>query len=282
MTHEDWSISTAAKVAGSWNLHEVMQDVDFFIFLSSINGIVGNRGQANYASGNAFEDSLAHYRVSQGLKAATIDLGMMVTEGAMAENESLLNAVRRDGHLIDIKQEELIALLDFYCNPELPLLTDGQHQVVVGLEMPSAITAKGIDVHHILHRPMFSHLFRMGVDTTSKKSMDSHPAQGAINRPAALKAVSSFEDATALVAEWIAHKVAHIIGLQTSNIDPEKPIHVYGIDSLVAVDMKNWFENEIGASITVFDVMGNMSLERLSAMAVQKSRYCQDWQSKAA
>lgn len=277
MTHEDWSISTAAKVKGSWNLHEVIQDVDFFVFISSINGILGNRAQANYASGNVFEDYLAHYRISQGLKAASIDLGMMVTEGAVAENESLLTFMRRDGHLTEIKQEELIALLDFYCNPELPLLTDGQHQVLVGIEMPSVIAAKGIDLHHIFRRPMFSHLFRMDVGTASTTSMAIQPATGAINRPVMLKAACSFEDATALVAEWITHKIAHILGLQASSIDPEKPIHAYGIDSLIAVDMKNWFENELGASITVFDLMGNISLERLSALVVQKSRHCQDW-----
>ena len=67
MTYDDWVIGTRAKVAGSWNLHACLpKDLDFFILLSSINGIFGGRAQANYVARNAFQDALAHYQISQG------------------------------------------------------------------------------------------------------------------------------------------------------------------------------------------------------------------------
>jgi KR domain/Phosphopantetheine attachment site len=270
MSYEDWVVSTSSKVTGSWNLHQALaENLDFFVLLSSVNGIFGSRAQANYAAGNAFKDSLAHYRLARGQKAVSIDLGLMVSEGVVAENEFLLTSMRRLGHLMEIAQEELIALLDYYCDAKLPLLSDDEAQVIVGIEMPSEVTAKGIDLHHSLHRPIFSHLFRMGTQQVSNKSSD----MTAINRPDALKRASSHDQAALLVTEWVSQKVAQILGLPSSDIDTTKPIHTYGIDSLVAVDLRNWFERDIGAAMTVFDLMGNISLRQLSEQAAEKSRY---------
>lgn len=86
---------------GSWNLHEVLpRDLDFFVFLSSLAGVIGSISQANYAAGNTYQDALAHYRQSQGLAARSIDLGLMKGIGYVEEHEdvaahkSSLNLVR--------------------------------------------------------------------------------------------------------------------------------------------------------------------------------------------
>lgn len=76
MTYERWSQATSPKIQGSWNLHELMpHNLDFFIMLSSVAGIVGNGGQSNYCAGNTYQDQLAHYRRSLGLPGQVIDLG---------------------------------------------------------------------------------------------------------------------------------------------------------------------------------------------------------------
>ncbi|KAJ5916858.1 polyketide synthase [Penicillium tannophilum] len=274
MTYEDWKVSTSSKAEGSWNLHLAMPtDLDFFILLSSINGIFGGRGQANYAAGNSFQDALAHYRISQKQKAVTINLGLMGSEGVIAEDEFLLASVRQFGHLMEVKNEEFIALLDFYCNPQLPLLTHDEAQPVIGIELPAIIAAKGVDLHHTMRRPMFSHLFRMGLDSTLSV-VNQGAAKGSVDRPAALKSASA-EEAASMITEWVAHKVGHILGIPATAIETDSPFHAHGIDSLVAVDMKNWFVNEIGANFTVFDIMGNTPIKQMSVMAAEKSRFRQ-------
>ena len=50
-------------------------------------------------------------------------------------------------------------------------------------------------------------------------------------------------------------------------------MHTYDIDSLVAIELKNWLAREIGADIEVFVLLGNMLLEKVSAMAAETSRY---------
>ncbi len=82
MTYDDWVTATRPKIQGSQNLHDLMpQDMDFFVFLSSSAGVIGARGQANYAVGNTFQDALAAYRRSKGLKAVSLDLGLILGAG---------------------------------------------------------------------------------------------------------------------------------------------------------------------------------------------------------
>jgi NAD(P)-dependent dehydrogenase (short-subunit alcohol dehydrogenase family) len=82
MTPEQWTLSVNPKAPGAWNLHKNLpKDLDFFVMLSSSSGIAGTRGQANYAAGNTFLDALAHYRVSCGLKAVSINVGPVLVTG---------------------------------------------------------------------------------------------------------------------------------------------------------------------------------------------------------
>ncbi|KAL2759081.1 hypothetical protein ACRALDRAFT_1040872 [Sodiomyces alcalophilus JCM 7366] len=274
MTYDDWMVSTRAKVTGSWNLHTLLpEDLDFFIFMSSLNGIMGGRAQANYGAGNTFKDALARYRLQLGQKAVSIDLGLMVTEGIVAENEHLLASMRRIGHLMDIHQEELLALLDHYCNPNLPVLDAADAQILVGLERPDAIRAKGIDLHHAIHRPMFRHLFQMG--TPSQSSLPENGPASAADRASLLSKAGSLDKAAALVCEWFTGKIAHTLGLAEEDVDVKKPLHTFNVDSLVAIDLKNWFAREIGAEVEVFALLGNTPIEQVAEQAATKSRYRQ-------
>ncbi|RYP05180.1 hypothetical protein DL765_009915 [Monosporascus sp. GIB2] len=272
MTYEDWTISTTSKVTGSWNLHKALpQDLDFFVLISSVNGIFGSRAQANYAAGNTFKDALAHHRIACGQKAVAIDLGLMVEAGRVAEDEALLASMRRIGLLMDIQQEEMLALLEFYCDPSLPILRESEAQVVVGVELPSVIQAKGIDLHHSLHRPMFRQLFKMS--STNAGSDSCANSDGTVgDRVAALRSAPSQDDAAILVKTWLTIKLGQVLGLTGADIDSSKPLHAYGIDSLVAIDLKNWFASKIGADFEVFDILGNISLDGLSIEAAKRSR----------
>ena len=82
MTFDDWRTSVAHKVRGFWNLHCLLpKDMDFFLCLSSVAGIVGSDGQANYAAGNTYMDALAHYRVSLGEKVLKLQTTKRKNDG---------------------------------------------------------------------------------------------------------------------------------------------------------------------------------------------------------
>ncbi|KAM5444850.1 hypothetical protein MferCBS31731_000305 [Microsporum ferrugineum] len=71
------------KVDGSWNLHWLTRDMDLdlFIVLSSVSGVMGNAGQGNDAAANTFLDALMQLRCAERLPATSVALGLWGGEG---------------------------------------------------------------------------------------------------------------------------------------------------------------------------------------------------------
>ncbi|KAJ2987981.1 hypothetical protein NUW58_g4216 [Xylaria curta] len=275
MTYDDWHVSLDAKATGSWNLHTILPlNLDFFILISSISSLFGNRGQANYSAGNAFKDALAHHRIARGQKAVSINLGLMVDEGFVAETASVEAILRRLQLMTELHMTEFLALLEHYCDPALPLLPDAHAQVVFGIELPSVVIAKlnGEDLHHSIYRPMFSHLFAMGRGSSTVED-PSKATVGQINREAALRATETEDEAGSLITGWLQAKIAHVLGQAVEDVNTGRPVHTFGIDSLVAIDLKNWFNREIGAEVQVFTILGNATMEELARDAARRSRF---------
>lgn len=269
MTHEDWNAAVDSKAIGSWNLHTALPSgLDFFVLLASVNGILGGQAQANYAAANTFQDALAHHRIALGEKAVSLDLGLMFAEGLVAENAELLAKVRRIGHLMDVSQDELLALLDYYCNPETPVLSHDNAQILVGLATTTHVTAKRIGLHHAIHRPMFRQLFRMGAPSSQLSNREV-----VVDYATALRQAPSEEYAGALVTGWFRSKVSQVLGLQEDDVDTERPVHSYGMDSLVAMDLRNWYRRHIGSEVSVFSLQGNISLAEVAVSAAKGSRF---------
>ena len=103
------------KVQGSLNVLAAIPDqLDFFLVLSSAASIVGNRGQANYNSANAFQDSLAEHLTSKGIPGMSVNLGNMLSVGWVAENEG---ALPLDLVYSSIDEPEFHALLEYHLDP---------------------------------------------------------------------------------------------------------------------------------------------------------------------
>ncbi|MCJ1249687.1 hypothetical protein MMC30_006913 [Trapelia coarctata] len=251
MSFEEWKASIAPKVQGSWNLHTLLpHNLDFFILLSSVAGIFGSPGQSNYATGNAYMDALAHHRLSLGLCAASLDLGVLVSEGLLAENEKLLARFTAPGPLIPIAQPELLAILDYYCDPSLGVLSSLEAQPINGIELPSNLRARGIDEPYWLRRPMFRYLYHMdGEKNSAEVTSDQAPDFAAL-----------FGSGSSLAE----------IGV---SVTQALPMHSNGVDSLVAVELRNWFIKELAADIAIFDIMGGTSLKAVGLLAAGRSKF---------
>jgi NADPH:quinone reductase-like Zn-dependent oxidoreductase/acyl carrier protein len=95
-TWENFAHVLDPKVQGAWNLHclSLEHPLDFFVCFGSDTGLLGHRGQANYAAANVFLDALAHHRRAAGLPALSVDWGAWADVG-MAAN--LQDALARQG-----------------------------------------------------------------------------------------------------------------------------------------------------------------------------------------
>lgn len=101
-TQDDAKAVFAAKVSGTWNLHQATKDMslDFFACFSSMTSLIGAAGAASYAAGNKFIDNLVAYRRSLGLNAQAInwcaweEVGMLTRLNEAAQDYWRENGMR--------------------------------------------------------------------------------------------------------------------------------------------------------------------------------------------
>lgn len=275
MTHDDYHTAIHAKVAGTWNLHRAIlqgqsQPLDFFTSLSSISGVVGNKGQANYAAANTFLDAFASYRLANGLHANTVDLGAIEDVGYVAEAGGALEARFDKSQWTPINEGMLRRILSY------SILQQGHHvvspasaaQLITGLAYP--LTADGSD---LADEARFGYLFsgpggEAGAGSDSDGS--NNEAAQAVKAFGVLVASGAEPAALTLAAlSLLSTQITKILRLETE-MEPGKPLTAYGLDSLSAVELRGWVRQKLGAELSTLDITNASSLVALSEKLVSK------------
>ncbi len=257
---------------GSWNLHKTPpKDLDFFILLSSVSGVAGYLSQADYLAGNTYQDSLARHRIMNEQKAVLLDLGVIDNVGYVTERPGMRESVKMHG-ILPISDTELLALLDYHCDPNLGILSPSTCQVVTGLEVPASMLAQGLEPAYWMSKTQFRGLHQMNSDNSAKTPITN--SEDKVDTAALLAASESIDKAASIVSDSLAKKLSSRLSMPLENIDPTRPMHSFGVDSLVAKELRNWFAKEIGADVSVFEILGNESIADLRLEAVGRSRHC--------
>jgi acyl transferase domain-containing protein/NADPH:quinone reductase-like Zn-dependent oxidoreductase/SAM-dependent methyltransferase/NAD(P)-dependent dehydrogenase (short-subunit alcohol dehydrogenase family) len=271
MTEIQWQAALAPKVAGSWNLHELLpKDLSFFIMLSSQAGIIGPFGQSNYAAGNTYQDALAQHRVRFGLSAISIDLGTVASVGYVAENSHVRALTRARGILEDLSEKDVLSLVKHYCNVNSVPKNGRNSQVITNLPIPYELRAHGMVEPSQLSRPLLRHLHTIVPSLLTSSAL---PTKSVRTASVLLKAANSLDEANGIVTEAIRSQLASLLVIEKENVDPAKPIYVYGVDSLVAVELRNWFIKGLGADLSVIEILGGEAISSLAARVAMKSKF---------
>ena len=268
MTFTDWTASLRPKVHGTRNLHEYFSSerpLDFMIFFSSIAGVVGNPGQANYAAGNTYQDELAQYRCSQGLKAVSLDLGIMRDVGVVAETgaKGFLAVWEK---AIGLREPVFHAVMRFVINQQTrPAADPFPAQIGMGLPTADIMAQNGIPRPQIFDDPRMARLALAAVTGDdaggNKGSSDSIESR--------LGKVDCIDGATDIMSEALVQKMADMLQMETFDVDPRRPLSAYGLDSLVAIEVRNWILRETKVNIPLLDILAAIPMEKLAAKIAQ-------------
>ncbi|EXF80297.1 KR domain-containing protein [Colletotrichum fioriniae PJ7] len=275
MSHSMFHETLGPKRAGSWNLHQLLpDDMDFFVLLSSFCGIMGNRGQSNYAAGNAFEDALARHRVAQGLKGVSVDLVLVAEAGWANVNYESVTQSLRAGH-DNLTQAQLMELLDLLCDPGYDCAKPGAAQVVNMVDSAADLarmTRQGL--LDWMQKPMFSNLLRMGETENSGNGRGTCGGSGDgsddVNRLALVKAAPDLSTASEIVTQGLVQKLAKSLSVPIETLDVGKPAYIVGVDSLIAVEVRYWFMKQLLVEVPVFEILKNQSIIDLCQQVASK------------
>jgi hypothetical protein len=257
MSLEDYQEVMGPKYAGTWNLHRYLpKNLDFFLMLSSISGVIGNATQAAYAAGCSFQDAFAGYRGSLGLPAVSLDLGTITDVGYLAENKKLATKMEKQGFQGTDTRTLLWLIQVAISHPPT-----GGTQMVAGLGQWRAEESLGN-----FSTPLFSH-FRRKFQNYGKNAILSDSVEGLT---AELKEAKTLEQATSVVCEALKRKIALHLSVPVENINPSNPVSEYGVDSHVAVELRNWVTRVMNCTVPILQIIASSTMDLSSYIASQK------------
>jgi malonyl CoA-acyl carrier protein transacylase len=254
---QDWSRFATVfgpKVSGAWLLHTLAPKLDFLVLFSSGASLAGSGGQANHAAANSFEDAMAWHRQAHGLPTVSINWGPWAEVGAAADRK-LENA----GSLRAIAPADGLAALAFAMrrNTETGLLQASQLAVLntEGGRLPTAIGD---------HAPLFG----PAISSAGKASPDTPPQQSLRERianapPARRKNV---------LRDYVRSQTGKILGLdRTDDIDINEPFGQLGLDSLMAVELRNLLAKAAERAFPATLTLDHPSVEALTSHLAQEA-----------
>ena len=265
MTHTQWQKTLEPKVTGTLNLHSVFDyALDFFILLSSVSGIVGSHGQGNYSAGSTFQDAFAHFLSSKNHPVCTIDLCVVDSEGYAAGNQVAAKHAMRYGAGF-ISMEELFALTDHAIS--YPLASNSRTpQVLVGTN-PADPTSGSEESAAQRPDPRFSHIWK-----TSSRQSTTDAGTSELDICAALLATTTQEGAVQTVLTAFKEKLSRLLGVAAEEINPGQPVSSYGMDSLIAVELRNWLLKQLESYVETIELMSPLLIRDLARLMAERSR----------
>ncbi|NEQ49336.1 MAG: type I polyketide synthase [Leptolyngbya sp. SIO3F4] len=235
LTWEKFSTVLQPKVIGVWLLHNLTEamDLDYFIVFSSIASVWGSAGQAHYAAANAFLDGLAHYRQQQNQPGLSVNWGPW-DGGGMTTPEA--QAKLMEMGIMPLVPDQALANL-------AQLLQQSKPQMTVANVQWSRFRA----VYELRRSaPLLDQMPLMALDdsTTVPETSASPVLRQRLEEILPLAARRE-----QLVAA-LQTEVGQVLGLSTDRVaDVNSGFFDMGMDSLMAIDLKNRLEGTLGVNL---------------------------------
>ncbi|MET4559491.1 acyl transferase domain-containing protein/acyl carrier protein [Lysinibacillus parviboronicapiens] len=252
MNQQEFTDVLRPKMIGGWNLHEHFenQSLDFFVLFSSIASVVVMSGQANYSAGNAFLDGLAHYRRSRGMHGLSINWGPWLESG-MATQLDLLNYFDNRGLYSMTNDQGLEALNQLLCQQRAQFS-------VVGADWPK-VADKNYPLGNV--PPIIAELVNKHRDLQSQTDNSDDNSLDFLNSLLQLK--DRKEQLTQLESHIMEMSCA-VLRLNRIQIEANVPLNAFGLDSMMAMELKNTIEASLQVTIAVVDLLRGVTSQELS------------------
>jgi acyl transferase domain-containing protein/acyl carrier protein len=236
----------AAKVRGAWELHRLLADepLDCFVLCSSTSALLRSPLLGGYAAGNAFLDALAHQRRAAGLPALSVNWGTwgevgMAVEAGRGASGSMLTGVATIS-----TARGLAALREL-------LETQATQAAVMPIDWDAFVAAY----------PAFA------ADVFLESQVAGIRVRGAATRERALTPASldglDPEARARTVQTYLHAEAARVLGFVPARLDPTAPLSSFGFDSLMAVQLKNRIEADLGLVVPMIQFLQGPSVEQL-------------------
>jgi myxalamid-type polyketide synthase MxaB len=241
-----------AKVRGAWLLHRLTTscELDFFVLFSALAAIVGPVGQGNYAAANTFLDALAHHRRAKGLAAVSVNWGPWAGAGMAAA----LSAPDRER--LESRGWRAMSVEDGFQTLER-ILQHGAPQVVAVLSDWSRYAAQ-------LSPARAPDLLREVVGDRSVTPAEVADIASHEDFSAHLASLPAMQRMPRIVAFVEKHAARALRLAPGKAINPQRPLHDMGLDSLMSIELRNALAASIGSPLSATLLFDYPTIETLA------------------
>jgi polyketide synthase 12 len=236
-----------AKVDAADNLHELTRNLDIsaFVLFSSMAGLVGGSGQANYSAANAYLDALAWHRRSLGLPGMSLAWGLWEQASGMTGHLQTADLARlnRDG-ILALPVDDALSLFD------KALVVDEPFLVPARIDRGALRTKSAAGTLP----PMFNELISGPARRQVGDSLAAAQSRSALT--ARLSGLPVDEQQMVLL-DLVRSHMATVLGLPSPDaIGADLAFQDHGFDSLTAVELRNRLKAATGLTLSptlIFD-----------------------------
>lgn len=228
----------SGKAGGAAHLDALLPDLDHFILFSSVAALLPQPGQAAYAAANAFLDALAHRRHTRGQPALSLNWGVWQGLGFAdtAGGKQALAQLARQGLGGFDAADGLQALRH--------ALSSGQAQLAV-LPVDPAALQRAIESGGL--PPAAAARLRglaaaPGAPTSDGDTTSAGWLAKLLGEPEPQR--------RARLEERLAQQAAGVLRLPAARLDHRTPLGSYGLSSLMALELRNVIEGELGLPLS--------------------------------
>lgn len=243
----------APKMDGAWNLHyhSLNRPLDFFVLFSSVSSLIGSPGQGNYAAANSFLDAFAHYRRSLGLPAITINWGHLAGVGYVARHHEISELLTRMGSE-GISPQEATAGLGLILR---------RNPIQIGMmRMDWQKVSKSIPRTGFAQR----YSLLVGESKTDEQGVKE------ISQIKERLWEAKQEERPEIIEAYVREQVARVLGTSDSKLDLDRSLNELGLDSLMAVELKNRIESDLDLSLPMGQLMQSPTILRFSSAVLNQ------------
>lgn len=229
------------KLLGAWNLHEatLADPLRMFVNYSSSSASIGNPGQGAYVAANLYLESLTLYRRSLGLPALSVGWGAIKDAGFLTRHENVAAMLKTRTGLDATPCEVAMADLARLCAADATRVSAGRFDLHrLAQLLPSGRAPR--------FRPVIPK------DAASTLLAEQTLADLLKNTPAA--------NQPEVVRTRIREHAGRVLGTSGAQIDLDRPLAELGLDSLMAVELANGVERDLGRPISVMQILSAGSL----------------------
>lgn len=203
-------------------------------------------------------DSFAAYRNSIGLPAVSLDLGVITDVGYLAENKELAARMAQQGFQ-GTDTPTLMSLIEMAISE--PRREGALSQVITGLgEWKEGQSLSNFDAPLFAH---FRHQFFGNREPQQEESAETLRED--------LRLAKNVDEAAGVIYNALSGRIAAHLSMPVDTINPSSPISEYGIDSHVAVELRNWISKKMESTVPILEILASGSLLELAAKIATKS-----------